>query len=262
MVISDLDGTLLDDTCEIPGLNKEIIAQFRKQGGLFTLATGRNSYSVKRFARELDLDLPLIIYNGAKIVHAVSGEDIFSSCMDKRDIEQALELYREFPLDPIFFSEGTGYVFEFTDKVKIFQRRDGIRLALLENEADLMKREITKVLAIGESQYYPEFRRQFYEVRGCKGHLVQSEINFLEILPEGVNKGTAMKFLADSLGIKLNEIVCFGDNSNDAEMIQMAGLGVVMENAHEEIKAYADIIAPPNTASGVGIVIRDYFLNK
>ena len=89
----------------------------------------------------------------------------------------------------------------------------------------------------------------------CRANLVQSENTYLEILPSGVNKGNALEILAEHLGIPLEEVICFGDNLNDLEMILRAGVGVAMSNGREEVRDAADIVAPSNNEDGVGSVL-------
>ncbi len=82
----------------------------------------------------------------------------------------------------------------------------------------------------------------------------------MEILRDGINKGSALKWLCDKKGIKRENVIAFGDNYNDIEMIEFAGVGVAMENGEEELKKSADYIALNNNDDGVGKFLKD-FLN-
>ena len=72
-----------------------------------------------------------------------------------------------------------------------------------------------------------------------------------------VSKGNALRIIATDLHIDPEEIVAFGDNHNDIGMLQVAGLGVAMGNAHEEVKAAADYVTLSNAEDGVAVVIED-----
>jgi len=256
LVICDIDGTLVDNRKQVTPLNKQFIEQFKKQGGMFSLATGRIEKSVDRYCRELDIDVPVILYNGARIVHPVSGDVILDRSLSASEVRHALSLLRDFPFDPIFYSDGEAYILKKTQAVGEYESGDGFRCLPVKEEAEIRDRKITKILMIGDNRRFGEFREKFQAGGKYRASLVQSEHNFLEILPEGVNKGTALAGLADHLGLTLDEVVCFGDNLNDLEMIQRAGMGVAMGNAHEMLKEKADLIAPLNTESGVGQVIN------
>ena len=109
----------------------------------------------------------------------------------------------------------------------------------------------------------PEELAQFaqaYSERVNDAVLVSSEANYLEILPAGVSKGNALKYLAEYLRIPLREIIAVGDNLNDVEMLSEAGLGVAMGNAHPELKKVADHVTDSNDNDGVAKLIEHYLL--
>ena len=85
--------------------------------------------------------------------------------------------------------------------------------------------------------------------------------NNIEVNSENVHKGIALLWLAKRLGIKKEEIMAFGDGSNDLKMICDAGIGVAMANGIESVKAAADLIAKSNDEDGVAQIIDQYVLN-
>ena len=256
LLVCDIDGTLVDDSKGIPELNRRMIARFRQEGGLFTLATGRIEKSVERYVRELVIDVPLILYNGAKIYHPLRKEVIFERHLEKEDLQIIRELRQKYPFDPIFYSRGEGYILERTDAVMTYERGDGFSCILADSVDALLDETITKVLMIGDGAMFPAYREDFDNLCGGRANLIQSENHFLELLPAGANKGTALADLVKILGVKKEEVICFGDNLNDTEMLAFAGMGVAMENAREELKLSADRIAPANNEAGVGKVLQ------
>ena len=132
LVVCDIDGTLVDDAKQIPALNLDMIARFRQGGGLFTLATGRIEKSVARYIRELELDVPLILYNGAKIYHPLNNEVLFERHLEREDLLRVEELRREFPFDHIFYSGGEGYILERTDAIRAYETGDGFSCILAD----------------------------------------------------------------------------------------------------------------------------------
>ena len=90
--------------------------------------------------------------------------------------------------------------------------------------------------------------------------MVNSEVNYLEILASGVSKGSALHYLATHLNMSVDEVIAIGDNRNDVEMIREAGLGVAVANAHPDVKQVADMITDSNDDDGVAKVIEQYFL--
>ena len=105
----------------------------------------------------------------------------------------------------------------------------------------------------------PELEKLQNEIRETvKVHTSFLHTNFLEILRDGINKGSALKWLCDKKGIKRENVIAFGDNYNDIEMIEFAGVGVAMENGEEELKKSADYIALNNNDDGVGKFLKDF----
>jgi hypothetical protein len=91
-------------------------------------------------------------------------------------------------------------------------------------------------------------------------NLVFSEETYMEIIPSGSSKGVALQFVAQHLGIPLGAVIAVGDNLNDLEMIQVAGLGVAMGNAPDELKAHADFVTATNDQEGLRHVIERFIL--
>ena len=257
LIVCDIDGTLVNSEKQVSGENREAIREYRERGGMFSLATGRIEKSVNRFCRELNLDVPMILYNGARIVHPVTGEVILDRLLSREDVERTEALLETIPLEPIFFIRGEGYVRRVTPAIETYQKGDGFLCRVLGPEEKPAELPVTKILMIGHESHFGPFREGFARDPRCTAALVQSEVNFLEVLPEGTNKGNALKVLAAHLGLKLDQTAAFGDNPNDLEMIETAGLGVAMANGHESLKALADRIAPSHNDHGVAVVIRE-----
>ena len=79
---------------------------------------------------------------------------------------------------------------------------------------------------------------------------------WIEGMPAGISKGSAIKVIAEKEGINLDEVIAFGDGENDISMLEVAGTAVAMENAMESVKAHADIIALNNLEDGVAIILE------
>ena len=81
---------------------------------------------------------------------------------------------------------------------------------------------------------------------------------FLEFASPDVTKGSGLAFLAEHLGFTREQTVAFGDGENDVELIEWAGYGVAVENAHERVKAVADLVCPAVGEEGVAQVLEAY----
>ncbi len=262
LVVCDIDGTLVNDSKVVSPVNREAIERFRREGGELSLATGRIEKSVASYCRDLAIRVPVILYNGARIYNPHTGEVIKDLCLTPAEVRRAASLIPGFPFDFIFYSRGEAYILRRTDAVKAYEKGDGFTCAVVPDLQRIIDKQITKILMIGDNRYFDKFRKLFREGTDCRANLVQSENTYLEILPEGTNKGKALKDLASHLGLSLDEVICFGDNLNDLEMIQMAGMGVAMSNGRKEVREAADLVAPENNKDGVGIVLNSLMEEK
>ncbi|ADK80974.1 Cof-type HAD-IIB family hydrolase [Sediminispirochaeta smaragdinae] len=255
LVICDIDGTLVDAEKKISPFNKKMIKEFCRCGGRISFATGRIEKSAIPYYEELEMHIPIILYNGARIYHPDTKTAIYDSFLTTCDVDRAIDLLPQFPFDYVFYSNGEAYTLKRSDNVRRYEEGDRITCALIDSVDVIKEREITKILMIGDNSSFKEFRDLFSDDAATSARLVQSELTFLEILPSAVSKGSSLLHLADYLGIDMKRIACFGDGLNDMEMIRNAGLGVAMGNARQELKDAADIVAPSNTEDGVGKIL-------
>ena len=140
---------------------------------------------------------------------------------------------------------------------------EGITPVLSKDMSGIDLSKVNKILFAGnddegDDALFAGFLEAYKKICRQLPFIVRSNKRYLEFLPEGVNKGSAVEILARHLGIDIKDIMCFGDNLNDMEMIQKAGLGVAMDNGHDDLKKAAALIAPGSGESGVAAVIYRY----
>ena len=265
LIISDVDGTLLDSNHQISDENKKAVLKYMEEGGLFSLATGRIEKSAVKIQRELSITLPLILYNGAKIIDIEKNNIIFEKHLTWEQVIAAVKALKISPVSVIIYSDGEGYTQSYTKNIKEHAEMEGIYPVIVEELMNIDLSKVNKILFAGNNDeeddvLFENFLSEYKKLCRELPFIVRSNKRYLEFLPEGVNKGTAVEVLAKHLEIPIEEVVCFGDNLNDLEMIQKAGLGIAMGNGHKDLKTAADLIAPPNTESGLAAVIKELSL--
>jgi Cof subfamily protein (haloacid dehalogenase superfamily) len=255
LIASDLDGTLLDSSRKVSQRTRELIKEFTEKGGVFTFATGRMEASVKRYLEELDISSPVIIYNGAKIVDIKNNIVIYENLLSYDSAKAALRLAEDYDWDVLLYLEKKIYVNKITDVIKEYMLKDGVCCKAVGNLHEFLKLQPTKILIIGNPDYFAPYTEKLQQHIKEPLNYVISEYNYLEILPDGCSKGNALTELAKSLGIPIEQTIALGDNLNDVSMVEAAGLGVAVENAHEMVKECADYITSRNDEDGVAEVI-------
>lgn len=257
VLISDLDGTLLDDKKQISEKDLEAIERFRKGGGIFTVATGRGVAMAENVVKKIGVNCPCVIFNGAAIYDFVKHEFIWNSSMPECASEYIKMLEKEFPDIGIEILCGASiYVTDYNETVKehlALEMIEGIRCDI----ESAPKGDWLKVLIA----YPPEKidRVIEYTKKCCADGVnwVHSSPMYYEMLPEGISKGYGYKKLLDILGKRDSFTVAVGDYGNDYDMIKSADLGVAVANAQEHVKKAARLIVGDNNSSPISQIV-DY----
>lgn len=268
LVVSDLDGTLLDSTSRISSGTLDAIRAVREQGVRFTIATGRGFLISLPLARRLKIDQPIIISGGALIVEPPSGKIIDQQPMPMEDIGPLVAFAREADLG-ISFHEPNRVIAEASDTV--WEQTTQRNWLPEETEHILAFWRVPDLLAACAC---PPVRVDFFGPRERvleTAQVLRESFPGLQVLPifahveitrAGVNKGSALVRLAGLLDIPLQQVLAIGDDLNDASMFQAAGFSVASGNAVPEMKAMAGAIAPTNDKGAVAWALRHYVLNE
>ncbi len=116
----------------------------------------------------------------------------------------------------------------------------------------------TKLVCVGDPVALDGLELLMKERFGTRMHISKSLPQFLEFAAAGVTKGSGLEFLSERLGFTRDETISFGDGENDVELIEWAGYGIAVENAHARVKALADWVCPPAADEGVALVVDAY----
>lgn len=268
MIFLDLDGTLFDDKKNIPPANAQAISEALAQGHKVIICTGRPLCSAGKLFAGLGMEREgcyAITYNGGLIYDIYHRETLFKQTLPLEyvhyifDQAGAQNVYMQtYTDDAVLCLKDTQEGRDYAERLKIDRRIvPDVFEVLGENEP-------CKTLAIAENynrSILEAFRELLQDWASDKVDIFFSGYEYLELVPKGISKGAAIRFLADYLHIHMENTIAVGDAENDIPMIQAAGLGVVMKNAAEDIKIYADYITElDNNAGGVAEVIRKFML--
>lgn len=257
LVAIDLDGTLLNQENQITDLNKEALKKLNQNGVKVVIATGRSLISAREIFLSLDIDGYLITLNGALIKDGSSNRTIFSRKLPKDALIKTLEIGYQEEATVFFNTEEKNYRIPYTgngEVVQEFQKMRGdVEELTFEKMREILENNTPRVL---KAAFTSENRQQLRKIQGIMNKSnyfpVFSDKHYIEMMDQGINKGTSLKRLCDYLNIQGNDVVAFGDQENDMQMIEFAGLGIAMENAADKLKNIADEIVGSNENSSVG----------
>lgn len=260
LVAIDLDGTLLTDQLEITPNTIAAIQQAIENGVVVTLATGRMFPSAKKFAQQLNLNVPLITYQGAVIKDVEEKKVWFERPVTPEISERLIEFAQEHQVHVQVYQDDIVYVAEDNEEIQYYARESNVPYTVVDELSTLSKRGFSKVLFIGEPMYLDRLQIELHGEFGSNAHIAKSKPQYLEVTNPEANKGNALLYLAEQLGIQQSEIIGIGDNHNDFELITTAGLGVAMGNGVEALKSVADYITKTNNDEGVLHALEKFVL--
>ncbi len=256
----DLDGTLLTPQKIITPRTYQALRQAISAGVTIVIATGQTLSVLQNVCADLPLSAPQIIENGAIIADIHSGDILHERLIPPEHILPVLDELRNFGLYRAYHTLHRVYVDRNTPRARNWYRPPVLPAVEVEDVASLYPLSCIKVVGIGEANTLREKRRELERIFAEQLYVTQSSFDILEFLHPEVSKGNALRIIAADLNIMPEEIVAFGDNHNDIGMLRLAGLGVAMGNAHEEVKAAADYVTRSNAEDGVAVVIEEMIL--
>ncbi|MCI5650150.1 MAG: HAD family hydrolase [Fusicatenibacter sp.] len=236
LIASDLDGTLLQDGAQsLRPETCELIHRLTREGICFFAASGRQYPNLRRLFAPVAEEIGYICENGC--VGFYQGEKLFLEHMDRADGQEILHAIwekkdAEILLSGIYTSylqpKKMSYYYHIRDVVK-----NNVTLVddIFAVSEDYMKISVYEEEGIEKSSAY--WKERF----GSRATVVTSGFCWLDMMPPGVNKGSAMKKIQERLGIAPDECLAFGDNYNDAEMLSQVKYAVAMDNAVPAIRS-------------------------
>lgn len=264
LIVSDFDGTLINDEQQILPSVKNAIDSYVAAGGIFAVCTGRMLCCILPRVRELGLKGLVVACQGTVIADIESGELLKYGGMEYKDVAGICRNIKELGHPVNVYSGDDLYtdIPKDNEYLQMYERIVGIDSQYVEeNIADFVikKKLFCQKVAIlvapaQREELYAELKRRL----GNKFDVTCSASVLVEIAPITDNKGEAVKFLADKFGIPINKTVAAGDNLNDLTMIKVAGVGVAVGNATESLKDAADFVSVSNNDGAIAQIIEKF----
>ena len=262
LVAMDLDGTLLTSDTKITPRTLKALQDCADAGVKVIFSSGRMLSSIAKVAEQASYLSGIIGYNGALIAEWPSKRIMRETPIPSTMARRLVTDLKKSGVHINVYLNDTLYIEEMNEAARNYCKNTAVEPSFANFDELLNRRAAspTKVLIIGKPEVLDgmaeEYRADYPEL-----HVTKSRPHFLEFTAFGVNKGTALKELAELLGVTRERIVAIGDAPNDLDMIKYAGLGAVVGNSFEQVKAEADLVAPSNDEEGVAWVIERHILS-
>lgn len=267
LIAIDIDDTLLTSKKTITDRNKAAIKRALDQGIKIVLCSGRTHNAMTEYTDELGItgSDQYMITNGGGIIENMAGDIIAEELMSNDFYREFVDFVHEHDLQyNVVDNQGNTYT----------SHRDWISASTIiqafENDNGLYLREpsqmpadfqIVKAIINGTKEEIDNISETVHQHYDKDYFVVRTGVGFLEIFSQHVNKGAAVKTLAQKLGIDLSQVITLGDRENDIPMLEIAGKGIAMDNALPTVKEVADEVTADNDHSGVGLAIEKFALD-
>ncbi len=242
MLVSDIDGTLCENGI-IPPVNLQMIRYFKREGGIFTIATGRGPTVGIDICRRAEVNAPVLFCNGALVYDIEKKKAVHATALPQEGIEAMLKAIEKYPqMGAEVTYENCIVTYNNTPRTVTHRAHEGIPLITEPPEGAVP----LKVLFMTDDKLLlEEFKNYMQTIKPDNCDYVVTSPIFYEIVAKGVSKATNLGVLAEACGADKNKIYCIGDCDNDVEMVSAAAVGAFCENAEEHLKKYANYVTVP-----------------
>lgn len=289
IVAIDLDGTLLNSFGEITPNTKEVLKKAIEKGVQVVLASGRPVSAIENIANEIGAEEYLISGNGALVYDIKEKKIVYDKFLSKEQVLEIVDICEENSIYCNVYTEQEVVAKSLNYNVLFYHKENAkkpegkrtninivlnLRKHIEELSADS---KFLKVTVCDPNRLI--FNGIIRKLRNIEtidvldvSHMsrktikdgtddVQIEYFYTEITNKNVNKWSAIEYLLEKENIKPEEVMAIGDNVNDKEMIQNAGLGVVMGNSSPQMKEMADVVVSDNNSDGIVEAVEKFILS-
>ncbi len=268
LIALDLDGTLLSNDQTVSEQTKNVLQQAINEGHIVVIATGRPHRSSRQYYDFLQLKTPMINFNGAFIHHPTNNtwERTLHNPFPKETALHIIDACYDFNVQNILAEVQDNVLLDRHDEqlMNIFGTPAPAGISSPFSIGDIRKQlrdDPTSILIYPHAEHVEELKNYLSEHHATMIGLRSWDApwHMVEVIKKGIHKAVGIKRVADYYQIPQERIIAFGDEDNDLEMIDYAGVGVAMGNAIDELKQIANYVTLTNEEDGVRTFLESYF---
>ena len=244
LLVSDIDGTVLNHEFKTAPENLTAIQNFVERGGLFTVGTGRAPASAAFVSSAIPKTCPGVVLNGGAIYDFDSNRFLWQKQLHQEAVEVVEYIQRKFPFTSIEIHVGHDiYLVRSSPKGDVHISEAGADIHRVSME-QVPKTGWNKVLFAAEEEQMQYLISQIADIPLKEDRLVRTSTYYYEVLPRGIDKGVTVHRLAEMLQIPKEHICCIGDYYNDLEMLRSAAFSACVASSPDSIKSEVDMVCP------------------
>ena len=289
IIAIDLDGTLLNSFGEITPKTKDVLQRAIKNGVKVILASGRPVSAIENIATEIGSKEYLISGNGALVYDMRENEVVYDKFLTKEQVLEIVDICEENSIYCNVYTETEVIAKALNYNVLFYHKENAKKPEGKRTSINIVSNLRRYIEDLDENENFLKmtvcdpnrliFNGIIRKLRNINSidvldvsHMsrktikdgtddVQIEYFYTEITNKNVNKWSAVEYLLEKEDIKPEEVMAIGDNVNDKEMIENAGLGVVMGNSSPQMKELADIVVSDNNSDGIVEAVEKFILS-
>lgn len=269
LITSDIDETLVDDVKNVPEKNRLAIAKAEQKGVRVMLATGRGPYELMDIPEQAGIvrdDRFIICCNGAIILRAEDHKIVDSLPLDFKYAKRIFDYAYEHKLEFFIYTLDKKYAINLDPIEKANEYTNDTNVEIIKGDnIDFLKDKLILKAIIKNSDidFLHSLEVDVASITEYDVEIAYSSDLYMEINAKGVDKGLALKKLCDYYKLDISESLAIGDNYNDVAMIEDAGIGVAVANAHLQVKEASDYVTKADNNQGaVAEAIEKFVLDN
>lgn len=252
LIAIDSDGTLRHSDGSISDRTKKIVQKLVRKGNIITICTARPRYHTLKISEEVGINRFLISSNGTEVYDNLNNKIIYSAYLSPKYCKKIYSDVENIDVRAIFVCDNIEYATGFI-------RNDSQILLNKSNIDTMLARNIKQIMIIGKDK--EKIKRYKNKVKKYNLNIIDTSSDSKEeiwfsIISNKASKGVALKKLAGYLNIPMYQTVAIGNDNNDLSMIQVAEVGIAVENATNELKKIANYITDSNDDDGVAKILE------
>ncbi len=269
LMLSDLDETLLTSDHHVPEINREAVRKARKKGLKFVPATGRGYEMTKEILHELEIDDVegeyIISFNGGMILETKGFKELYFNGLSYEMVKQIFDFGKNYDVCMEIFTPEGCFLFNANQSEIDRKTKQKANFKVIDDYDMSFTKDMRIAKIIFQKMdvpYLKDLASKMTHITDGKVAVSYSSSRYLEFNALGVNKGAALKWLANYLQIPVEQTIAIGDNDNDITMLEQAGLGVAVACAQDHIKKVCQYVTKKDFYEGaVAETIDKFVLN-
>lgn len=260
LIAVDLDGTLLKDNKTISDRTKRALLAAKDEGHIVCISTGRPYRASTMYYKELNLNTPIVNFNGAFVHHPRDKKfGVFHSPLELDTAKKVIQTAEDFMVKNIMAEVLDDVYLRKSDEVIVNTLIMGENPAHTGDLQNILQEDPTSILIHPHDHHVAELRDHLKQEHAevIDQRVWAAPWNIIEIIRSGLNKAVGLKHITDFYNIPQERVIAFGDEDNDFEMIEFAGHGVAMGNAIPELKNMANFTTATNEEDGIALYLEE-----